>query len=288
MAEKSTHLNIRASMLPGYSDCTRRAVAKQYRRKFQELGYEFRELPPSVGSSVGTAVHAATAAMNIAVWRGETPNVSAAVESAIVAMVEELSAGAVWDDTTPNMNTAQLQVKRMTEVYQPRMPLTLPDETPAVELGGENGLTADCGGGWILTGHPDLIDADRCLEDTKTGAVVRPYQGQLGGYSLLVRSNKICELTGLGMRYIPRIGKTKFQTPPIFTGYPVAPCERNAMGTILRIKSDMALFDQSVTDRKPQGDLELAFPCNQSSMMCSDKYCIAKGTSFCELTKVKP
>lgn len=272
--------NIRASMLPGYSDCTRRAVAKQFKRKFQKLGYEFRELPPSVGSSVGTAVHASTAALNLALWKGDTPNVNQAVEMAISAMVEELSTGAEWDATTPNLNTAQLQVQRMTECYAPKMPFTLPDGTPAVEIGGELGLTADCGNGWILTGHPDLIDADRVLEDTKTGAVVRPYQGQLGGYSLLVRSNQICELTGLGMRYIPRIGKTKFQTPPIFTGYDVAPCERNAMGTIQRIKSDMALFDVD-------GDLERAFPCNQSSMMCSDKYCIAKGTSFCELTKVK-
>ena len=272
-------MNIRASMLPGYADCPRRAVAKQYRRRFQADGYEFRELPPSVGSSVGTAVHAATAALNISLWRGEAPNVDQAVDSAITAMVDELSKGAVWDDTTPNLNTAQLQVKRMAAVYVPRMPFTI-NGAPAVEIGGEEGLKADCGDGWELTGHPDLIDADRVLEDTKTGAVVRPYQGQLGGYSLLVRSNNICELTGLGMRYIPRIGKTKFQTPPIYTGYPVGPCERNATGTILRIKADMKIYNET-------GDLERAFPCNQSSMMCSDKYCPAKGTRFCELTKLK-
>jgi hypothetical protein len=269
-------------MLPGYSDCTRRAVAKQFKRKFQQLGYEFKELPPSVGSSVGTAVHASTAALNISIWRKEKPNVDAAVEMALVAMVKELSAGCIWDDTTPNMNTAQLQVQRMTECYTPRMPFTI-NGAPAVEIGGEQGLTADCGDGWILTGHPDLIDCERFLEDTKTGSVVRPYQGQLGGYSLLVRSNQICELAGLGMRYIPRLGKTKFQTPPIFTGYSVAPCERNAMGTINRIKADMKLFDGSISDQQPLGDLDLAFPCNQSSMMCSPKYCPAMGTAFCEL-----
>ena len=274
-------MNIRASMLPGYSDCTRRAVAKQYKRQFQKLGFEFRELPPSVGSSVGTAVHVSTAELNKALWRGDKPNIDAAVEMAIVAMVEELSTGAVWDDTTPNLNTAQLQVQRMTQVYTPRMPLTLPNGEPAVELGGEHGLTADCGNGWVLTGHPDLIDTERVLEDTKTGAVVRPYQGQLGGYSLLVRINNITTLTGVGMRYIPRMGKTKHQTPPIFTPYAVAACERNAMGTIKRIMSDMALFDQTQ-------DLETSFPCNQSSMMCTPKYCPAHGTDFCELTKGKP
>ena len=271
-------MNIRASMLPGYNDCTRRAVAKQYKRKFQKLGYEFRELAPSVGSSVGTAVHISTAELDKALWRGEKPNLSVAVDMAVTALVEELSTGCTWDDTTPNMNTAQLQIQRMTECYTPIMPLTVNGE-PAVEIGGEMGLQADCGDGWILTGHPDLIDANGFLLDKKTGAKMRPYQGQFGGYSLLVRSNKIIkQLSGVGMLYIARMGKTKHQTPPVLQSYGVALCEREAMGTIHRIKSDMALFDSN-------GDLNKAFPCNQSSMMCTPKYCPAFGTDFCELTK---
>ncbi len=268
-------MNIRASMLPSYPDCPRRAVAKQYRRTFEKLGYQFRELPPSIGSSVGTAVHAATTELNKSLWRGRAPNLEQAVELAMVEFIKEVAPGAVWDDTTPNINTAQAQIRRMTAVYVPRMPLTINGE-PAVEIGGDQGLSADCGDGWILTGHPDLIDENRFLEDTKTGAVVRPYHGQLGGYSLLVRSNRIAELSGLGMRYIPRMGKTKFQTPPVLTSYAVPPCERNAMGTITKIKEDMARFNAT-------GDLE-SFPCNKMSMMCTDKYCPAWGTPFCELS----
>lgn len=269
-------MNIRASMIPSYPDCPRRAVAKSFGKKFVRAGYTFRQLPPSVGAAAGTAVHASTAEMDRAVWRGEKPNVDAAVDMAIAGFMEETSTGCTWDDTTPNANAAQHQIKRMTLAYTPRMPLTINGE-PAVEIGGEMGLRANAGDGWFLTGHPDLIDAERFIRDKKTGSVVRPYHGQLGGYSLLVRSNGICEPAGLGMDYIPRTPRTKGQKPPIITEYPVSACERCAMGIIQRIKADMKLFDET-------GDLERAFSANQMSMMCTDKYCPAWGTNFCELS----
>ncbi len=269
-------MNIRVSMLPSYPDCPRRAVAKQFRSKFQKLGYTFRQLPPSVGAAAGTAVHASTAEMDRALWRGEPANVDAAIDMAVAEFNDEVATGCIWDDTTPNINIAHQQIRKMTVAYVPRMPLTINGE-PAVEIGGEHGLRANCGDGWELTGHPDLIDTLRYIRDKKTGALVRPYHGQLGGYSLLVRSNKICEPGGLGMDYIPRTPKTKGQKPPIITEYPVGACERNATGIIHRIKADMIVFDST-------GDLERAFCTNMMSMMCTDKYCPAWGTSFCELT----
>lgn len=278
--------HIRASMLPGYVDCPRRAVAKSYRRKFQKLGYELRELPPSVGAAAGTAVHASTAEMDRALWRGEPANVDQAVEAAIVGFNTETGTGCIWDDTTPNQNVAHMQIRKMTMAYTPRMPMTINGE-PAVEIGGEFGLQANAGDGWVLTGHPDLIDELRFIRDKKTGSLVRPYHGQLGAYSLLVRSNKICEPAGLGMDYIPRTPKTRDQKPPIITEYPVAICERNAMGIIKKIKADMGEFDSSVNSGRPLGDLE-SFSANQMSLMCSDKYCPAFSTCFCEMTKGKP
>lgn len=266
-------MNIRASMLPGYNDCTRRAVAKQFRKRFEQDGYTFTELPPSVGSSVGTAVHLSTGELDKALWSGQSLSVDSAVEMGIASLSEELASGAIWDDTTPNINVAQEQIRRMTSVYVPRMPLTVNDQ-PAVELG----LKADCGNGWMLTGHMDLIDEHGFLIDKKTGSRMRSYHGQFGGYSLLVRSNKIAELTGLGMLYIPRMAKGKHQAPPVMQEYGITLCERNAMGTIKRIKSDMALYEQA-------GDLDVAFPCNNSSQMCTPKYCLAFGTEFCVITK---
>lgn len=280
-------MNIRASMLAGYSDCVRRTVAKSYGRKLEKLGYQLRQLPPSVGAAAGTAVHAATAEMDRALWNGSTINVDAAVELAMKGFYEETAPGCIWDATTPNAHVAEFQIKRMTKIYKPRMPFTMPDGTPAVEIGGKLGLRANAGDGWFLTGHPDLIDVDRFVRDKKTGSVERPYHKQLGGYSLLVRSNKIIEPVGVGMDYIPRVGKTREQPVPIITEYPAAVCERAAMGTIHQIKHDMFLFDSLLED--VAGDickveLERAFPSNQMSMMCTDKYCPAWGTSFCELT----
>jgi hypothetical protein len=270
-------MNIRASMIPSYPDCCRRSAAKSWRKKFTALGYELRELPPSVGAAAGTAVHLSTAEMDRALWRGETANIDQAVELAITKFSKEIETGCIWDETTPNHNVAQIQIRRMTMAYVPRMPFTMADGQPAVEIGGEMGLRANAGDGWFVTGHPDLIDESRFVRDKKTGALVRPYHGQLGAYSLLVRSNGVCIPAGVGMDYIPRTARTKDQKPMLVTEYPVAACERCAMGVIKKIKADMKLFDES-------GDLE-AFSANQMSMMCTSKYCPAFGTDFCELTK---
>lgn len=271
-------MNIRASMLPSYPDCPRRAVAKQFRRKFEKLGYVFRELPPSVGSAAGTATHTGAEVLLRAKHAGTVVTLDDALAPAFAGFEEETAPGVIWDETTPNANTARLQIQRQVAAYlygplKHIMPLTLRDGSPAVELA----LEADCGGGWKLTGHIDVVD-DRCWpRDTKTGALVRPYHAQLGGYSLLCRSNSIVEkVGGLCIDFIQRVGKTKPQPPCRTVEYPVAACERNAMGLINRIKADVAEFDRTE-------NVEV-FLCNQMSMMCSEKYCPAFGTPFCELS----
>jgi hypothetical protein len=265
-------------MLPSYPDCPRRAVAKQYRRKFEKLGYQFRELPPSVGAAAGTAVHTGAEQLLRAKWAGKKITVEQALEPAISGFSEETGKGAIWDDTTPNANVAVEQIKRMVACYQygplsTEMPLTI-NEQPAVELE----LEANAGDGWKLTGHIDLVTEAGWVRDTKTGALVRPYHAQLGAYSLLVRSNSILStVSGAAIDFIKRVGKTKPQPPCEIQEYPVAPCERNATGLIRRVKDDMARFDAA-------GDIN-CFMANQMSMMCSNKYCPAWGTDFCELTK---
>jgi hypothetical protein len=185
---------------------------------------------------------------------------------------EETAPGATWDDTTPNANTAEIQIRRMIEAYPVAMPATVNDE-PAVELS----LEADAGDGWKLTGHIDLVTADGWVRDTKTGALVRPYHAQLGAYSLLVRSNRVIPaVNGLAIDFIQRAGKTKHQPPCKEQSYNVAPCERNAMGIISRLKDDMARFDATQNPNE--------FLANQMSMMCTAKWCPCFGTSFCELS----
>ena len=266
-------MNIRASMLPSYPDCPRRAVAKQYRRKFEKLGYEFRELAPSVGAAAGTAVHKGAEMMLRAKHAGKTISLDQALEPAITGFQEETGKGAIWDETTPNSNVAAEQIKRMVAMYavQLDIPATVNGE-PAVELS----LKANAGDGWELTGHIDLVTETGWVRDTKTGALMRPYHAQLGAYSLLVRSNKIIDVKGAAIDFIKRVGKTKPQPPCEAQEYAVGPCERNALALIGKLKADMAQFDAT-------GDLGSFMP-NPMSMMCGDKYCPAWGTAFCELT----
>jgi hypothetical protein len=273
-------MNIRASMLPSYPDCPRRAVAKQYRRTFERQGYKFRELPPSVGAAAGTAVHTGAEMLLRAKHAGRTITLDQALEPAMAGFSEETGKGAIWDDTTPNANVATEQIKRMVACYShgplaTEMPLTV-NEQPAVELE----LEANAGDGWKLTGHIDLVTEAGWVRDTKTGALSRPYHAQLGAYSLLVRSNSILPVVkGAAIDFIKRVGKTKPQPPCETQEYQVAACERNAMALINRLKDDMAQFNAT-------GDVN-CFMANQMSMMCSDKYCPAWGTKFCELSGEK-
>jgi hypothetical protein len=269
-------MNIRSSILPSYPDCPRRAVAKQFRRKFEKLGYTFRELPPSVGAAAGTATHTGCEQILRARHSGRDISLDEALAPAFAGFEEETGKGAIWDDTTPNANTARQQISRMVLAYQQLKitPLTVNGE-PAVELS----LEADCGDGWKLTGHIDVIDDHGWPRDTKTGALVRPYAAQLGGYSLLVRSNRITPVNGLCIDFIQRVGKTRHQPPCVTHVYPVAAAERRAMGIVNRIKQDMTQFDET-------GNVE-SFMANDNSMMCSDKYCPAFNSDFCELTKVR-
>ena len=264
-------------MLPSYPDCPRRAVAKQYRRTFEKLGYVFRDLPPSVGAAAGTAVHKGCEQLLRAKWAGKQITLDQALEPAIAGFQEETGKGAIWDDTTPNANTAEHQIRGMIGAYlygplATETPLTV-NSQPAIELE----LTANAGDGWTLTGHIDLVTDTGWVRDTKTGALVRPYHAQLGAYSLLVRSNRVIpSVKGVAIDFIKRVGKTKSQPPCAAQEYAVAPCERNAAALIQRIKEGMDRFDTT-------GDVN-CFMANQMSMMCSDKYCPAWGTGFCDLT----
>ena len=274
-------MNIRASMLPGYPDCPRRAAAKQFKKDIQAAGYELRQLAPSAGSSAGTSVHKGSEVMLRAKWQGATCSLDDAVAPAIEAFREETGKGCEWDDSTPNANVGEFQIRRMVQEYQRGvlpgiMPLTVlidGEEAPAVELE----LVAKLGNGWETTGHSDVVDDQSVVHDTKTGSLERPYYAQLGDYSLLCRSNKIVEkVKGLQIDFIKRSRKTKDQDPVHQKMYPVAASERAAAGMIHRIMEDHGRFMET----KDPG----VFLFNTMSMMCTEKYCPAFGTSFCELS----
>ena len=268
---------IRASMLPGYADCPRRAAAKQWRREVEEAGYELRELRPSVGAAVGTAVHAAAAQMLQAkIHSGELGDGKDGIAIAIEAFHEETEPGAEWDDTTPNRSVAETQIKRLTLAYRQGVARHL--NPAAVEQAWE----VSAGGGFVLTGHCDVITVEGVVRDLKTGALPRPYQAQLGAYSLLARSqDPPIRVSGVAVDFIRRTPKTKPQEPPITETYDQDVSERAAWSVIERIKVDMTDFRTRLVGDDEM--LEEAFLANPMSMMCRPQFCPAHGTEWCSL-----
>jgi hypothetical protein len=272
-------LYIRASMLPGYADCARRAAAKQWRRQIEAAGYNtLRETRPSVGAAVGTAVHAAAAHMLQAVIDG-APDPAPANEGiaiAIEAFREETAPGVEWDDTTPNLAAAETQIERLTRAY--RAGVAVHVEPAAVEQAWE----ATLGEEWVLTGQCDVLTLGGTIRDLKTGALLRPYQAQGGAYSLLARSQKpAIVVTGLAVDFIRRIPRTKPQEPPETTEYNLSVSERIAYSVIERIRQDWRMFRVRLEDGV--GAPEEAFLANPMSMMCRPQYCPAHGTNWCDL-----
>lgn len=259
-------------MLPAYPDCPRRGAAKQYRRLVEDAGFELRPLLPSVGSAIGTAAHAALAHMLTEKMRtGEPGRLDDGLEVAMSGFHEEIAPGAEWDDTSPNLQTAEIQIRRLAECLQV---LAITEDPVLVEAE----LRATVAPGWELTGHLDLMTRPGVIIDAKTGALKRPYQAQLGGYSLLVRSQPagtLPEVTGIGIAFAQRARKTKPQPPLERQTYDIAVAEGAAYATVQRIVRDVEEFEKT-------GSPE-AFPANPLSLMCSKKYCPAWGTTFCRM-----
>jgi hypothetical protein len=112
------------------------------------------------------------------------------------------------------------------------------------------------------------------IRDTKAGALHRPYAPQLGAYSLLRRSNGGV-VRGLYIDWIEREVKTNPQPPVMSEQYNIDTCERAAWATIQRIKSDYLKFQETADP--------WSFVANPMSLMCSERYCPAHGTKFCDM-----
>lgn len=267
-------LNIRASSLPSYMDCSRRAASKAWKEQVKEAGYDLNDLPPSAGSALGTANHVASEyMMAVKMETGVLGSIDQAIECAVEKFGADISSGVIWDDSTPNKNTALIQIAKQVKAYIPVMETFTPI---ALELD----LKADVGDDFQLTGHLDILDSEARIRDEKFGALNRSYLSQLGGYSLLARSNGY-RVTDLCIDWIQRVGKTKPQPACQTIHYDQQESELAAHGIIARVKSDLIAFTQD------PDDVWKAWPSNPMSLMCSDKYCPAYGTNFCEAWKYR-
>jgi hypothetical protein len=268
---QSQTITIRVSTLPGYTDCPRRAAAKAWRSIIEGAGFVLRKLSNGIGASIGTGVHAGASYMLYQKKADKPINGKNAGEIAITELRNQTSDGIIWDTTTQNLNTAEKQTIRLTNLFESAcVPILKPDLI-------EHTRKAVIAPGWELSGRSDLETLDEIITDWKMGKIPRPYHPQLGGYSLLRRSQGGTKPKGLLKKQLKRVAIDKPQPPVETIEYDIAKCERAAWAIIGHIKRDITAFLKS-------GD-PWCFACNPMSMMCSEKYCPAHGTTFCELIK---
>lgn len=275
---------IRASSLPGYTDCPRRWAARTLFKEVVKAGYDIvRDLPPSVGASVGTATHSGAAfIMTEKMKSGGLGNQTEAEQHALENFDEAAKTGVLWDEATPNMNDAQKQVVRMVKVFRGAL-------APHIEpIAVERRLEARVGDDFLLSGQSDMqtIEPGR-IRDLKTGRFPRTHYAQLGAYSLLARTAHPEQVTKeVCVDFIQRVPLAKPQPEPVIDNYNQVVAEQAAMSTIARIKADVNEFRRRITDGKAPP--EHAFLANPASMLCSPKWCPAFGSSFCREHKQQP
>ena len=196
-----------------------------------------------------------------------TPSAETAIACGIESLGTEIESGAVWDATSPNLNTAQRQVARLARSYIDHVAPKITPISVEERLVARIGTTAD---EVLLSGQPDVTTDG--VRDTKTGTVRRYNAAQLGAYSLLLRSHGN-QVNHLIEDYIKRVPLKADQPFPVEITYDQSLSE-NLAGVIMnRIMADYAAFMES-------GNPEVILA-NPMSMLCSDKYCDASGTTFC-------
>ncbi len=201
---------------------------------------------------------------------GELGNLDDMIEASITSFTSEIADGVQYDDLSNNINTSNKQIEKISRAY---FKLVAPEIKP-VEV--EKYLPAKIGDEFLLTGHPDVIESNS-IRDFKSGQI-KPFQAQVGGYSLLSKSHKIAKPKKLIIDHIPRPNlKNGSVAVPKKIEYPVAIAEKEAKNVVTRIKGDITSFVES-------GNVN-TIPCNPMSNLCSVKYCPVHGSDFCPITK---
>ena len=275
----SEPLRVRASSLPTWSDCARRAATRMFRRTIAGAGFELRQTDQAVGGIIGSAVHAGNAYALTEKMNGDQASNGEANDRSIETLHEGMQSGVIYDDTTRNRNTAEKQVTKMVGSYRDHV---IPKVEPTAV---EQNLEITLQDGTILSGTCDMLCAAfGGLRDAKTGKVRRSPASQLGSYSLIWRSHGH-DVKGLREDYIPRVNAKNSQPKPESYDYHLAACEHETLAVVADIKRCREEFERRYQLADPRLPPETAFLANPHSMLCSDKYCPAWGTNFCRVHK---
>jgi len=263
---------IRASSLTGYDDCPRRGATRLFPVQIAEAGYELRYLDKHIGAIVGSAAHAGLKYTLTCKMNGEESYRDEAEDHAMQTFDSEISHGAIFDATTPSIDTAKHQARKvMTAV---RNYALLHIEPALVEIR----LHARINDTFYLSGQPDFIDVNHVGGDLKTGVKAKPNGPQYGAYQMLFESNQGSEnpaaISGFYELHAPRVATTKQQPHPVRIDYDMQNSKEQAIDAMTRIMTDYNSFAETKSHR--------SFSSNPSSMLCSPKYCAAFGTNFCK------
>jgi hypothetical protein len=197
--------------------------------------------------------------------------------------VEELGAQTVEEvlfdaprGATHNMREAEHQTLAMTRAYRG---VIAPQIHPIIV---EERLEAELEPGIVLSGQPDVIAREaNTVRDLKTGTRrIGSFAPQLGGYSLLARSNGL-DIESAGIDFIQRVPVTKPQPDPVSNPVPIAPAETAASNILRSIARDLDVFRNGDPERRILPGDPWAFAANPSSILCSERWCPAYGTDFC-------
>lgn len=218
-----------------------------------------------IGNSVGTACHEGINTLLLERMDGRTADPQALSAKKFA----DLSKGGMeFDKETPNFEVARYQMERMIAAY---LPVALTLKPTRVEFSLKQLI--DPQKRFWLTGHPDIAEEDSII-DLKFGKRERPYEAQLGAYSLLGRTIGM-NISRLEVHHTKRGAKTKPQPDPVITRYDQRVAEVTARKTL-----DIVI--PMVEKFKETGD-PWSFPANPNSQLCSKKWCSAWGTDFCDL-----
>ncbi len=280
----------RASSLITWQDCPRRWMAQQRRRLLANLGFELASRPSSIGAHVGSGAHAAVGWTWEELTRsGELPPVTLADERGITKLRERAREdGVLFDPTTPNLNDAELAIRKMVRAYRDHMSAS----TRAIMV--EAAMVGRVGGDWYLTGHCDAyLEQDLGLspdgvpmsilrlDDFKTGVTIPAPVAQLGSYIWLGRARGL-KPKAASVTFLRRTRRTADQPPPLVRTISPQLAERTARTVLGDLTAKVEAFE-TAADPDP-----LIIPCNPSSHLCTAKYCPAFRTRWCPESFLKP
>lgn len=268
---------IRASSLPRYPDCARRAAAQMHRREIEATGHQLRNLPTSAAAVEGSATHrSAEVVLREKSRTGELPPVDVGTDAARDYLVESFAQGEIsYDEVTPSRSAALQQTISMAKLYYHQV---APNIRPTLV---EHRLEADFGG-VVVSGQADVVAVEPGqIDDLKTGARgPGNFNAQIGAYSLLARSAGL-EIEQGAIDFLKRVPVGKPQPDPQRITVPLAIAEQAAVNVLRHVIDDLRVYREGDERLGLRPGDPASFLANPNSTLCSAKYCPAHGTSFC-------